>query len=237
MPDPHNHLLTRLAAPLRRRMLARCESVHLDLSVELGERGTTTTHVYFPVTSFVSLVAVVDKHPGLEVAMVGAEGMLGLHLALGVKRQPLRAVVQGEGTAWRMSAAHLHQEIATSPPLHKVLLVHAEALMAQLASASACVKFHEIAPRLARWLLMSQDRAQTPQLHMTHEFLSLMLGVRRVGVTVAASALQRRGLIHYHRGMVDILDRAGLEGAACSCYTADQDRHRLLAGGPPRPTV
>jgi CRP-like cAMP-binding protein len=217
-----NHLIELLPRPARLRLLAICETVPLVLSDVLYERGQPVGHVHFPIDGFVSLIAQIDGHSGLEVGMVGREGMLGVHLALGVSAAPLRALVQGEGTAWRIGAAAFQRELERSPALQRSLHRYLCVLMAQLAASAGCLRFHRIEPRLARWLLMSQDRAQADRFHVTHEFLATMLGVRRVGVTTAAGALQRRGLITYHRGELTVLDRAGLEAAACGCYATDR---------------
>lgn len=216
-----NHLIGMLPSTERRRFLAECEPVFLLFSQVLGEPGVSMHCVYFPVDGFISLVAPVKDHLGLEVGMVGREGMLGIQLALGVETTSLQAIVQGPGAAWRMGAAQFQAELAINMHLQRVIHRYACVLMAQLASSAACLRFHPIGPRLARWLLMSQDRAHADSFHVTHEFLAWMLGVRRVGITAAAGSLQRSGLIEYHRGNVTVLDRDGLEKAACSCYAAD----------------
>ena len=162
--------------------------------------------------------------------MVGREGMLGAQLALGVATAPLRALVQGAGTAWRIGAGAFRRELARSPALQRSLDRYLYVLMAQLAASAACLRFHLIGPRLARWLLMSQDRAQADSFRVTHEFLAYMLGVRRVGITAAAGGLQRSGLIDYHRGELTVLDRAGLEAAACDCYAADCKAYAATMG-------
>jgi CRP-like cAMP-binding protein len=216
-----NQLLDTLPPALRNRLLARCEPVHLVLSQVLCEPGLVTRHAYFPTQSFVSLIAELDAAHGLEVGMAGLEGMVGIQLAMGVSREPLLALVQGAGLAWRLPAAALREELDSSAPLRQCLLRYAAVLMAQRAVSAACLRFHEIAPRLARWLLMTQDRALTAQFPLTQAFVASMLGVRRVGVTVAAGELQRQGLIHYHRGRLTVLDRPGLLAASCSCYAAD----------------
>lgn len=221
MPNVENHLIALLPPKDRERLLSLCTPVQLVLSEVLCERGQPTDHVYFPTRSFISLVTQIDSHPGLEVGMVGHEGMLGLQLALGVVTAPLRAVVQGQGEALRMPAGAFQRELARSEALRHNLHRYLYVRMAHLAASAACLRFHLIGPRLARWLLMSQDRADADTFHVTHEFLAYMLGVRRVGITTAAGALQRSGLITYHRGELTVLDRRGLEAAACSCYAAD----------------
>lgn len=227
-PAPENQLVERLPAAERERLLALCEPVSLRLCDCLCAPGQASAYAYFPVHGVLSLVLQVDQHPGLEVGMVGPEGMLGLHPALGVASAALRAVVQGPGTAWRIGVLALRREMARSSALRSGLNRYVLVRMAELATAVACQRFHLIGPRLARRLLMSQDRAHGNQFHVTHEFLANMLGVRRVGVTAAAGALQRSGLIEYHRGELTVLNRPGLEAAACSCYARDRQSYALL---------
>jgi len=223
-----NHLIELLPEKEGRQLLALCEPVQLAMAEVLCEPGQQTGHVYFPIDGFISLVAMFDGSPGLEVGMIGREGMLGAQLALGVNTAPLHALVQGPGSAWRIEAAVFRRELARNKPLQKSLHRYVYVLMRQLAASATCLRFHSIGPRLARWLLMSQDRAHADRFHITHEFLAYMLGVRRVGITTAAVALQRSGLIVYHRGDIQVLDRSGLEAAACGCYAADQKAYAAL---------
>jgi CRP-like cAMP-binding protein len=218
---PQNQLIESLPRPDKARLLALCQPVELELAQVLTERGQAMRHVWFPVNAFISLIAQIEHHPGLEVGMVGREGMLGAQMALGVPLVALRSVVQGGGSAWRVAASAFKTELARSPALSRMLGRYLYVRMDQLAVSAACLRYHLIGQRLARWLLMSQDRAHANQFHVTHEFLAYMLGVRRVGVTVAAGVLQRSGLIRYHRGELTVLDRIGLEAAACTCYAAD----------------
>jgi CRP-like cAMP-binding protein len=230
LPNAQNHLIELLPGRERARLLSICEPVQLVLSDELCARGEPLRHVYFPTEGFISLVAQVDLHPSLEVGMVGREGMVGASLVLGVQAVPLRALVQGSGAAWRIGRVAFSRELSASRPLQVTLGRYLYVLMAQMAASAACLRFHQIRPRLARWLLMSQDRAHADCFHVTHEFLAYMLGVRRVGVTAAAGSLQRNGLIAYHRGEMQVLDRAGLEAAACSCYASDAASYADVVG-------
>lgn len=230
MATVENHLIEQLPRKDRLRLLSRCKSVELRLAQVLCEPGQPTSNVYFPTEGFISLVAMRGGKPGLEVGMVGREGMLGEQLALGVTVTPLHAVVQGGGVAWCMSATGFRKELSLSVALQRILNRYLYVRMIQLANSTTCVRFHLISQRLARWLLMSQDRAQADSFRMTHEFLAYMLGVRRVGITTAAGALQRNGLIEYRHGLLTILDRAGLEAVACSCYAEDEQRYDKQLG-------
>jgi len=225
-----NHLIELLPRKDRLRLLGLCESVKLVLADVLCEPGKPTRYVYFPTDGFISLVAQIEGSPGVEVGMVGREGMLGAQLALGVVTAPLHALVQGPGAAWRISTRAFRSELEGSPALRRGLNRYLYVLMAQLAESAACLRFHQIGPRLARWLLMSQDRSHSSSFEVTQEFLAYMLGVRRVGITAAAGVLQRSGLIKYSRGELTVLDRPGLEAAACGCYAADQKAYADLLG-------
>lgn len=231
MATIQNHLIERLPPADRKRLLAMCEPVDLRMSEVLCEPGIPMRQVLFPTDGFLSLVIRAEVHAGLEVGMIGREGMLGAQLALGVAQAPMHAIVQGPGRVWQVGRVPFVRELARCVSLRGMLHRYLYVLMVQLATASACRRFHGIAPRLARWLLMSHDRAQADRFHVTHEFLALMLGVRRVGVTVAAGGLQDDGLIRYHRGELSVLDRAGLEGRSCPCYADDLRIYRAHMGG------
>ncbi len=222
LPHSSNQLIARLPKAARVRLDTIGQVVELSLSDVLGEPGAPTQHVHFPIDGFVSLLAQVDTEHVIEVGMVGREGMLGIQLALGVATEPLKALVQGQGEALRIDAAAFARELVGNPALRALLDRYVYVLLSQQARAAACLRFHMIEERLARWLLMSQDRALSDVFQLTQEFLAYMLGVRRVGVTVAAGELQRRHLISYVRGEMTIVDRAGLELAACSCYASDR---------------
>ena len=221
LPTSQNQLIDRLPRRDRQRLLRLADDVQLRLSEVLGEVSERTRYVYFPVDSFISLVTSIDGKPVLEVGMVGREGLLGAQVSLGVVAQPLHALVQGPGSAWRIPLQPFQEELKRNGALQKILGRYVCVLMTQLASSAACTRFHEINPRLGRWLLMMQDRAHADSFGVTHEFIAYMLGVRRVGITAAAGALQKEGLIEYHRGKMTVLDRKGLESVACSCYADD----------------
>ncbi len=215
-----NRLLAGLTLAESRRILTHCETLNMSFGTRLCEPNEPLEYAYFPLTSFISLVTELDDHPPLEVGLIGNEGMLGATLALGTRIAPLRAVVQGPGLALRIPVAQLEEQLGESTALLSTLKRYLYTLIMQLSQSAACTHFHAIEPRLARWLLMTHDRAHADHFHLTHEFLAEMLGVRRSGVTIAASALQGRHLIHYSRGEIKVIDRKGLEAAACKCYAA-----------------
>lgn len=220
-----NRLLEGLPRTDRMHLLAGCEAVDLEFADVLADPGERVRHVYFPTGSFISLVSPIDGRAGLEVGLVGDEGMLGICLLLGVDVSPLHAVVQGAGPALRIDAALFCRELEHSLALQRRLRRYVYVIIGQLAQTATCARFHLVEARLARWLLMTHDRMQSTTFRLTQEFLSHMLGVRRVGVTKAARTLQQSKLISYSRGNIRILDRKGLEGASCSCYAIIKDMH------------
>jgi CRP-like cAMP-binding protein len=222
MSSNGNHLIDLLGRNERKRLIERCEPFEMTLSAVMGERNACTSHVYFPTEGFASLVIEIEGRPGLEVGMVGREGMLGAELLLSHTAAPWRSVVQEAGAAWRMKASEFQQTLNESTAVRSLVGRYLAFRLEQLTLSAACERFHEISPRLARWLLMSQDRAHSDSIHVTHEFLAFMLGVRREGVTVAASELQRMNLITYRRGKLTVLDRQGLRARACSCYDSNK---------------
>jgi len=213
-----NRLLAALPAKEYERLLDGLEPVRLTYGEVLDEPGEPMRYVYFPCDCLVSLLTVVEARRALEVGLVGREGMVGSRLALGFTTSSVRALVQGTGTALRIESAHFLRKFERSPALRRALLRFTDSLMLQVIQNAACNRFHLVEARLARWLLMTRERVPSNTFHLTHEFLADMLGVRRGGVTLAASALQRQQLIHYRRGAIKILDQQGLEASACSCY-------------------
>jgi CRP-like cAMP-binding protein/PAS domain-containing protein len=213
-----NRLLAGLPAREYERLLSGLEPIKLTYGEVLHEPGEQLRHVYFPSDCLVSLLTVVEGHRALEVGLVGREGMVGTRLVLGITASSVRALVQGTGTAVRMTSARFLKEFRRSPALQRALFQFTDALMLQITQTAACNRFHVVEARLARWLLMTRERLPSGEFRLTHEFLADMLGVRRAGVSSAASTLQRRKLIRYQRGVITIIDQQGLEAAACSCY-------------------
>jgi CRP-like cAMP-binding protein len=224
-----NDLLAALPQPERDRIVASCVRVRLTQDEIVAEPGEPIEHVFFPVDSFVSLQTVVDGHDALAVDLIGSESMLGASLLLGDARAPLRARVQGTGSALRMTVGDFQRSLSTSPVLKQRLLRQLYRTLVQLAQTAACASYHVVEARLACWLLMIHDRAHGDRFYLTHDQVAHMLGVRRSGVTTAAGLLQTRKLIDYARGHIVVSDRQGLEQAACGCYQSVQEALQAAA--------
>jgi CRP-like cAMP-binding protein len=227
-----NRLLAALPQRSRQQFLASCEPVELRFGDVVCKLGEKICHVYFPIESVISLMTMLDGNARLELGMVGDEGMLGTSLTLGVRHSPQHAVVQGAGAALRMSATIFARHYREDAELRRLLSRYVYVLMGQLAQTVACARYHLVEARLARWLLMSRDRAHRSEFHLTHAFLAHMLGVRRAGVTHAAGSLQAQALIRYSRGAITILDNAGLERASCACYREGNAMYAQTLGSP-----
>lgn len=215
---PANRLIAALPRGDRQRLLAKCKRVDLTYAEVLCEPGQRIEHVYFPTGGLISLLTPVDRGSGVEVGMVGREGVAGIPLFLGVNTSSVRALVQGSGSAMRMTAASFRSQTARSPGLRRQLNRYLYGFIVQVSQTAACNSRHRLGPRLARWLLMTHDRTQSDRFFLTHAFLAQMLSVQRAGVTKAARLLQKKKLISYKRGHITVLDRRGLERASCACY-------------------
>ena len=220
-----NHLLAALPRKEYQKLLRVLEPVTLAYEGVLYEAHAPIRHVYFPNDSFVSMLTTVDGGRAAEVGLIGCEGMVGLSAALGIAVSPFLAVVQGGGTALRMKIADFRRNFSESVALRRELCLFTHLLMIQIAQTAACNRFHVVTQRMARWLLMTCDRVNSNEFRITQEFLALMLGVRRVGINVAARSLQERKLIGYRRGTITILDHRGLVAAACGCYKTVKDTY------------
>jgi len=224
-----NRLIAMLPPAERKRLLERCERVSHDLEHILARDGEQMRHAWFPTTGMISQIQP-SESGWIEVALVGFEGMVGLGLVLGVGKSLVTATVQAPGEFLRIPARAYQAELERSARLRKLSGAYAYVQMKQMALAAACNRFHLVEQRLARWLLMSADRTRSRRFRMTHDVLAQMLGVRRPGVTSAASALQARNLIRYSRGTIDVLDRTALEAASCECYRAQVQAYKGLFG-------
>ena len=233
MPTAHsarqNHLLAALPVTEYERLVSDLELVPLPLGDVLYESGSQLGHVYFPTTSIVSLLYVMEDGASAEIAVVGNEGIIGVALFMGGETTPSRAVVQSAGYAYRLRGPLLKREFTRSLAMQHLLLRYTQALLTQMAQTAVCNRHHSVDQQLCRWLLLSHDRLNTDELIMTQELIAGMLGVRREGVTEAAGKLQDAGLIHYSRGRITVVDRPGLEAQACECYkVVKKEFDRLL---------
>jgi len=220
-----NRLLAKLPRSDYRKLQPVLEPVALAFGEVLYESQARIRHVYFPNDCFVSMLTTVDGDRAAEVGLIGSEGMIGVPMALGIAVSPFRAVVQGGGTAMRMATANFRRNFSSSAALKREVFLFTHLLMIQIAQTAACNRFHVVTQRMARWLLMTSDRVHSSEFRITQEFLALMLGVRRVGVTVAMSGLRERKVIAYRRGTITILNHGGLVAAACGCYKTVKDTY------------
>ena len=220
-----NRLLAGLPELDRRRLLGKSRATELVGGEVLYEPGKHIADVFFPTGGSISLITTLRGHDQLQVGLVGDEGMLGTSLVLGVAIAPALALVQDSGTAWQIDGASFREELEHSAALRGRLQRYVHVVMCQSAQTVVCTRFHVVEARLARWLLMTRDRAHSDHFHSTHEALASILGVRRAGVTHAAGSLQQQHLIRYSRGDITVLDRRGLEKSACSCYVANQETY------------
>jgi CRP-like cAMP-binding protein len=224
-----NRILASLPPAEYARVSEELEPFALPLHTVLYEADSPISHVYFPTSGCVSMVNVMSEG-AVEVGTIGFEGFAGLPLLLDDDRMPTRAFVQLAGSSYRMQAALFQRALQRNPVFERLLNRHSLALFNQAAQSVACNRLHTLESRCARWLLMTHDRMRMEHFTLTHEFLSYMLGVHRPAVTLAAGVLQRAGLIHYTRGKVVVLDRAGLEAAACACYDITRKNYERLIG-------
>lgn len=230
-PPLQNQLLAALPGKDYERLFPHLESVSLPFMGVLYESGEPINHVYFPNDGLISLLVVMGDETLREVALIGNEGMLGTAVVLGMKTTPTRALIQMPGSAMRMKAQTLRDELKRSGTLQNLLQRYTHALFTQVSQSAACVSSHEVDKRLSRWLLLTHDRAPGDEFEMTHEFMAMMLGVTRSVVTRAAGNLQNEKMIHYTRGQVTILDRRSLEATACGCYGVVKEEYERSAHG------
>lgn len=226
-----NRLLKVLPRIVLRRMQRGFELVDLELGQVLYESSEPTRWVYFPTTAIASMLYVLESQATAEIAIVGNEGMLGVFLFMSDHNSPSRTVVQSAGQAWRLRADLFKSEFFRAGSLFMLMLRYTQALITQMTQTAVCNRHHSLDQQLCRWLLLSLDRMPGTELVMTHKLISNMLGVRRVGITVAAGKLQTAGLIRYHRGTIQVLNREGLEKLVCECYPVVRYEFEQLLGG------
>jgi CRP-like cAMP-binding protein len=225
----HNQLLAALPAEVQARLFPHLEFVDLPLGKVLYESGDTMRYAYFPTDSIVSLLYVMESGASAEISVVGNEGVVGVSLFMGGESTPSRALVQSAGGAFRLPGSRIKEEFNRHGALLVLMLRYTQALITQMAQTAVCNRHHTIDQQLCRWLLLSLDRLPSNKLTMTQELIANMLGVRREGVTDAASKLQKQGVISYHRGAITVLDRPKLETLSCECYAVvKRETDRLL---------
>jgi len=224
-----NHLLGALPVEEWDRLRSKMELTAMPLGHVLYESGDTMRHVYFPTTSIISLLYVMEDGSSAEIAIVGNEGIVGISLFMGGETTPSRAIVQSAGHAYRVTGQNLKDEFFRAGPVQHLLLRYTQALITQMAQTAVCNRHHSVEQQLCRWLLMSLDRLSSNELTMTQELIANMLGVRREGVTESAGKLQKLGLIHYNRGHIVVINRPALESHSCECYAVvKKEFDRLL---------
>ena len=223
-----NRILSAAPREEYERLLPRMEYVELRRGEVLHEAGEQISHIYFPYTGTISITVQMQDGEGPEVGVVGREGMLGLPLVLGTDTAPLRAIAQVPGGSMRMNAADLREEVGRRSGLYALLLRYAQAFFVQTAQTAACNRLHPMEGRLPKWLLTTRDLAETDRLELTHEFVGVMLGVRRAGVTEALGQLRSAGLIDYGRGYITITDAEGLGRRSCECYKVVSNEYDRL---------
>ena len=224
-----NHLLAALPADEWERLRPKMELWPMALGHVLYESGSKLQHVYFPTTSLISLLYVMEDGASAEIAIVGKEGIVGISLFMGGETTPSRGIVQSAGSAYRVAGSILKDEFLRAGTLQRLLLLYIQALITQMSQTAVCNRHHSVDQQLCRWLLMSLDRLPSNELTMTQELIANMLGVRREGVTESAGKLQKLGLISYNRGHIKVLDRPALEAHACECYAVvKKEFDRLL---------
>jgi CRP-like cAMP-binding protein len=229
-PQIPNSILSALPEAEYEHLFAQLEHIEMPLGAVLYHPAEDMQHVYFPNSGTISVLAMVRSGTSVEVGMVGNEGMFGIPVVLGTVTAPTEAVVQIPGEGLRVRADVLREEFKKGGILQDIILRYTQGFIIQITQTAVCNSLHSVNERLARWLLMCQDRALSNELPLTHEFIADMLAVRRAGVTVAAGNLQKQGLINYQRGHITILDREGLEGASCECYAeVKREFERLLS--------
>lgn len=233
-PTIRNRLIAALSPAEFAAIAPSLKRVTLELGQPLHRAGEVIEDVYFPETGFISALAVLSDGYHLEIGLIGAEGVAGVSVILGSAISYSEAMCQTGGIAWKISPANLRKASAEHPHFKDLLLRYVEVFHIQVAQTAACNAHHELGQRLARWLLGAHDRSGVPNLSLTQDLIAIMLGVRRSTVSVAAAQLQKAGIIRYQHGLITIVDRVGLENAACECYESVAGEYRRLFGEHPR---